>query len=439
MGRYPVVDARPVLLLVAIGATTTALAAACGSSERISSDGSSVLRRDSAGIRVVESAAPAWADAHAWTIDPDPDVVIGAAPLLKADAVDSEAVPLERVQAVRILSDGRILVADDGAAQVLIFDDGGRLSSRIGSKGEGPGEFRGISNVHTCAGDTIVVADGWDAHLFDPEGRFLRRATYRAAGTRTGYVGISADCSRALIRWNSDEPPPGRLGLVETTFGWMDLETEAVDTLARAFLFEGWTREFYSEIGTFAVPWGAAAYTYAQLGDTLVVGHGRTAEIRRYDPAGRLLSLTRWADRPRPVTRADRRRYEERRRESLAGMPDHPESRFWYPKLDEFPELPTHKPLFDRILADDEGGLWLRASPPQSCGDFDGRLQVPPPTNRRWIVLAADGAWLGEVALPDRFDLHAVARGRIYGVVEDSLDVQTVQVFRIRKSAGPAT
>jgi hypothetical protein len=32
---------------------------------------------------------------------------------------------------------------------------------------------------------------------------------------------------------------------------------------------------------------------------------------------------------------------------------------------------------------------------------------------------------------------YRVARGRIYGVVKDSLDVQTVQVFRIRKPAGP--
>ena len=180
------------------------------------------------------------------------------------------------------------------------------------------------------------------------------------------------------------------------------------------------------------------AYTYAQVGDTLVVGHGRTAEIRRYDPAGRLLSLFRWAERPRPVTREDRRRYEKLRLESLARMPDHPESRFWYPALDEFPELPTHKPIFDRIVLDDEGGIWLRAFPPESFGDIDGRFRVPAPTNRRWTVIAADGTWLGEVTLPDRFDLYTVARGRIYGVVKDSLDVQTVQVFRIRKPAGMA-
>jgi len=426
---------RPVLLFAAIGAAA-AITAACGSGERIASDRSTVLRRDSVGIRIVESAAPAWTGADAWTIDPVPEAVIGTVPLLKADAVDSESAPLERVVAVRVLSDGRIFVADDGAAQVLVFDGGGRLLSRIGRKGKGPGEFDGITDVHACAGDTIVVAAGGNVNLFDPEGRFLRRANYRRARAWTRYAGVSADCRRALVDWDSDEPPLDRMGPVETTFGWLDVETEAVDTLARARLSEGWTRKLYGDIGTFFVPWGTV-FTYAQVGDTLVVGHGRTAEIRRYDPAGRLLSLFRWAERPRPVTREDRRRYEKLRLESLARMPDHPESRFWYPTLDEFPELPTDKPIFDRIVADDEGGIWLRAFPPESFGDIDGHLRVPAPTNRRWTVIAADGTWLGDVTLPDRFDLYTVARGRIYGVVKDSLDVQTVQVFRIRKPAGP--
>lgn len=48
-----------------------------------------------------------------------------------------------------------------------------------------------------------------------------------------------------------------------------------------------------------------------------------------------------------------------------------------------------------------------------------------------WNIFGPDGVWLGELILPDRFDLRAVARGRLYGVARDELDVETVQIFRI--------
>jgi hypothetical protein len=118
-------------------------------------------------------------------------------------------------------------------------------------------------------------------------------------------------------------------------------------------------------------------------------------------------------------------------------MPDHAETRLLFPELSEYPRLPSHKPLFDRILADDEGGVWVRDFPAQSFGLFDARLADPGWPRQTWNIFDPDGVWLGELSLPERFDLHAVARGRLFGVARDELDVETVQVFRVVRPAHP--
>ena len=111
---------------------------------------------------------------------------------------------------------------------------------------------------------------------------------------------------------------------------------------------------------------------------------------------------------------------------------DEPEVDFLFPKLDEFPELPSRKPIFDKVLIDDEGGVWIRNVPPESLGAFDSRIpDVVISAQQTWTVFDASGIWLGDLTLPLRFDLMAVAQSKLLGVATGLLDVQTVQVFRI--------
>ena len=111
--------------------------------------------------------------------------------------------------------------------------------------------------------------------------------------------------------------------------------------------------------------------------------------------------------------------------------PNEPETRLLFPALDEYPEVPTHKPLFDRLLLDDRGGIWARVFPEESFGLFDSRLPGPMIFTETWMVFDPAGVWLGDLTLPDRFELHAVGRDRLLGVARDSLDTETVQVFWI--------
>ena len=407
-------------------AAALALAAAAGC-ER--SESRSVTQRDSAAIRVVENTTPAWGTDQGWRIASIPKTTIGS----RAIVGGRDDVAFQRVQGAQFLSDGRIVVADAGSREVMVFDTAGTLVTRFGGRGQGPGEFQSIVAVHVCGEDSIAVVDSRQTlHLFDGDGTFMRRAQFRLGERSASLQGVSTSCRRALLQQRIRQPPLDRLGPTEDVFAWVDPFSEAVDTVTTAELLEAWTRSLDGAARPWVIPWGTSSRTLATGNDQLVLGNGRVPEFRRYDSAGRLQSIVRWAKVPRPVDARDRRRYSEFRSEFLAwAPPNEPETRLLFPALDEYPEVPTHKPLFDRLLLDDPGGIWARVFPGESFGLFDSRLQDAPVFTETWTVFDSAGVWLGYLTLPERFELQAVGRDRLLGVSRDSFDTETVQVLRI--------
>ena len=427
---------RPLALATSLTLALSGFAAACISGDEALPGSPPVVRRDSAGIHIVENAAPLWQGGERWQIDPVPEIVIGSTQHLDTSSsrhADDrpEPIPFERVRAIRVLSDGRIVVADNGPVEVMVFDSLGVLASRFVHRGGGPGELSSIRDVYVCQRDSIVVVSGFDMLVFDDKGNFARQARYRLGGEPTSIHAVSTNCQRVLLRQTTSKLPLDSWGLTEELFTWVDVVAQTVDTVLTASFAEGWTRKLYGSERPWVVPWGTS-FTHVVTNDGLVTGYGRVAELRKHDSTGALRSVFRWSPEPQPVTRADRRRYADLRLEWLARQPEDPESLFLFPALDEYPELPSHKPLFDQILVDDGGSLWVRDFPEGSYGLFDSRLPEQTWSNQTWTVFDSAGAWLGDLTLPDRFELRAVARGRVYGVARDSLDVETVQIFKIQ-------
>ena len=346
-------------------------------------------------------------------------------------------VAFQRVQGARFLWDGRIVVADAGSREVMVFDTAGTLVTRFGGRGQGPGELQSIVAVDVCGRDSIAVVDSRQTlHLFDGDGTFARRAQFRLGERSASLQGVSTNCRRGLLQKRTRQPPLDRLGLTEDVFAWVDSFSEAIDTVTTAELLEAWTRSLDGAARPWVIPWGTSARTHATGNDQLVLGNGRVPELRRYDSAGELQLIVRWSMQPRPVDARDRRRYSEFRLEFLAwAPPNEPETRLLFPALDEYPEIPTHKPLFDRLLLDDRGGIWARVFPEESFGLFDSRLRDAPVFTETWTVFDSAGVWLGDLTLPERFELQAVGRDRLLGVSRDSFDTETVQVLRIEADA----
>jgi hypothetical protein len=87
---------------------------------------------------------------------------------------------------------GTILLGDEMGPDVRMVDfQTGELIRRIGGRGEGPGELRGISGLATAAG-RIVVADPRNQRVttFDFDGRLVSEITHPAA--RIGAIELDA-------------------------------------------------------------------------------------------------------------------------------------------------------------------------------------------------------------------------------------------------------
>ena len=185
-------------------------------------------------------------------------------------------------------------------------------------------------------------------------------------------MGVSSTCRRVLVEQPTRYPPEGEWGRAESVFGWLEPSTQSMDTVTTLGLSEVWSRQFYEDRSFFRIPWGAERSTYSERHDDLVVGHGRTQELRKYGPSGVLKAVVRWEQDPEPVSQEDRDRYSELRQEFLARMPVHPETSYWFPDLGEYPWLPSHKLLFDRILLDDERESNGMSHPNLSVGSTAG-------------------------------------------------------------------
>ena len=133
----------------------------------------SVTVWDSAGIEIVENHAPEWGDSALWSVDPDPEFVIGGTAVIEAP--DDPSHLIWQVRGVARLSDGNILVHSGGEEAVMLFEPSGALVTMIGRKGQGPGEFVRPQHIQVLPGDTIAV---WDygfsrVNYFDSMGTFI--------------------------------------------------------------------------------------------------------------------------------------------------------------------------------------------------------------------------------------------------------------------------
>jgi hypothetical protein len=82
------------------------------------------------------------------------------------------------------------------------------------------------------------------------------------------------------------------------------------------------------------------------------------------------------------------------------------------------------RPAYDDILVDPSGAVWLEL--------FRGQSEQDQP--EEWLVLDADGTWLGNVGIPDRFTVTDITIDAVLGVWRDELDVQHPQVLRLTRN-----
>ena len=78
-----------------------------------------VIEVDSAGVRIVESRAPAWPPGTQWRVNSEPVFRLG-------DAGDDPSSSFFRILDVALLAGGEVIVVDGGSAEVRRYDAAGR-------------------------------------------------------------------------------------------------------------------------------------------------------------------------------------------------------------------------------------------------------------------------------------------------------------------------
>lgn len=369
--------------------------------------------RDSAGIRIVESTAPMWADGVAWRVDPEPLLTIGV-------LEGPEEYQLFRAHSPMRTARDEIVVANTGSLQLRFYDLDGRYLRAVGRQGGGPGEFVRMGAIWRLGRDSLVLFDFGNnrlsVHGIDGGfGRTIRLEQVTAAIPLP--MGVFTDGS-ILAYWHLVSSGATAEGLQRTPrmYGVWDAEGAFIDSLAR--LPGGET--FTVSVGTDATistgrPFGRRPVEVAG-GNRWYYGSGERYEIEVRTEDGRLTRVLRRPVPNRPVTPdiiAEReRRVREQRAERGATSPT---------PFDDIP-YPADMPPYEDLRLDGKGNLWVAYY----------RLEDEPV---RWAVFDPEGRWLGDVETPRGGRVWDIGNDYVLGVWQDELDVQQVRLYRLVKDA----
>ena len=410
---------RPTALAIAATLTATACDDAPPQPEA-----SSVTVWDSAGIEIVENHAPEWGDSALWTVDPEPEFVIGGTAVIESP--DDPSQLIWNVRGVARLTNGNILVHSGGEEAVFLFEPTGELVTRIGRTGEGPGEFVRPQHIQVLPGDTIAV---WDymftgVNYFDSTGLFLRKRPIDVAtvlaSTRTA-TETSPESIRIPLRDGSfivgrglRERPPLQPGEIRRP----PVEYLRIDTAYVLHSF-GWWRSgevmgMRSRWHRF--PWPTfprrSLVAAAGLPPSVYVTDGDRFEVRQFAADGTLDRILRRDAAPVPITSDDLADWKARAAESTPNA-DWAE---WERTLVTAPPREFH-PAILGLFVDTEGYLWVWEPGFPGPGVFDPA-----------------GRWLGRVeGVPDRpqwIDEEMILLLR----TDPETDVQRIEGYRLRRN-----
>jgi hypothetical protein len=375
--------------------------------------------RDSAGVRIVENARPAWDAGDEWKVS-SPTLVMGGD--------DDDEGRLHRVAGASRLSDGTIVIANGGTAQLLFFASTGSFARAAGGPGEGPGEFQAPAWLGRRVGDTLVV---WDrgtrrfseftsagAHIADTS------PTLPDGPTTWAIHGHVMDGRPLLARDVSFIPAVGEAGIQRQPLSaWLiaadgTLATEYGPFAGEAVFLRG-GRQPGSLIRT-PVPFGAATILRAGA-DRVVASDNGAYDVHTYDLSGRLVTIIRRGHERQPVRAADIAAYIEAR---LSPLPPVAEIREGMRASLEAVPAPEWMPAIRSMLVDTDAHLWVEAG-----RWMDERTAT-------WSVFDRTGVWLGDVALPAAYEPLEIGRDYILALVRDTLDVESVVMLPLERRGG---
>jgi hypothetical protein len=398
-----------------------------------------IVSYDSSGSRIVVNRQPA--QSLRWSVSAAPALRIGA-------AFGTNLYEFHDIQGATRLADGRIAVLDGGSGQLRMYLANGHAEWAAGRLGDGPGEAREPRSLQRVGGNLLQYQDGLSRIRYRDDGTLISHDQFDyAALRRLGDYDIGEACrglpnfigDDVLVCWtHSPERSFEAPWSLSLGVGVMPWNGTRVDTVGMFFIHEGWQARL-PRISRDPVP--------------LIAPHGTTGKIR-YDPRQSALLhgiSSEYSIFVRPVTGGEtltvRRASAVRKRTDV----ERALTRDWGPNPPMLREAVER--YSDRLPANEEvslaldyyfdelGFLWVKRRPTgEDHGGLDtiaapngalyGTVEKPSGSHD---VFAADGRYIGTVAVPPSLTVLEIGRDYVLGMDVDRLGVQRVVVHQLSR------
>lgn len=374
---------------------------------------------DSAGIQVVMNPeAGLWAGEMQPTVEEE---------LRIGRAEGDPNYQFGMIAGVDVADDGSIVVLDQQARVVRVYDAAGQFLRTMGGPGGGPGELSPGAVGLIVLADTILVPDMGLQRMtrYTLNGDVLESFPIpMAEGIAVRWVerGDGRLVQQARIMSFPGQPTiePKDLLLLRESNG---VVTDTLMTLPAG-------RTFTATENSMSMRFFEAEPVWAMHDDGSVwFAMNSEYSIQQYNAEGELQRIVRRPYEKKPVTEADKTEFLDMLRELMTRQGAPPAAVDQMLGITSFAET---YPAFANLLAGPEGTLWVqRIRTATEVQQEGGTFDIQDTGSSTWDVFATNGRYLGPVTLPERFTPIRVIGDRMYGIWRDELDVQHVMEVRV--------
>ena len=372
-----------------------------------------VVQRDSAGIEIVEAMRPLWSDSSLWSIDPEPLLDL----TLSGTGLNHE---FFRVRSLKQRPDGSLVLAERGSDQIRRYSREGVFLGALGGPGQGPGEFRNLQQVEIVADSAFVLDYDGRVTVMGPDMELARIFHVPHQVSDIHFLDERTLLAESFM-WEGLDEIANQLIRPSVALVRFDLNGALIDSIGVRPGRESYMFSYEDNAGDGPALFGKRGQV-AALGRSVFYGSSDLMQVEELDPAGTITRILRIPGYGLELTDAQvaAERAAHLDVELPLGMAVPP----WMRRMVEALPAPATRPAYAEMHVDPSGAVWLEA--------YRGRSEQDRP--QEWLVLDADGTWLGTVEVPDRFRVTDITLDSVLGVLRDELDVEHPQVLRLTRN-----